>query len=157
MTTLFAIFALWLAPLVALAAVAVGTPAPLRRRTLALALAVACLGVGYLGFAEATGRPKLVRLAWLEAGAEEAVVVASEAVEGEAIYLWLRLPESSEPRAYRLPWDRRLAEQLLEAGREAEASGTETRMRRPFQEASEPAEPTVYAAPPPPLPPKTEG
>ena len=73
----------------------------------------------------------------------------------EAIYLWLQLPGETAPRAYRLPWDRALAEQLQTARREAEANRTGLRMRHPFEPSLDEREPRFYALPQPALPPKT--
>ncbi len=53
--------------------------------------------------------------------------------EGESLYLWLQVEGEPEPRAYRLPWDQRTAQQLQRALEEAQRNGTEARMRLPFE------------------------
>ena len=72
--------------------------------------------------------------------------------EGEAIYLWLRLPDVTQPRAYVLPWNRNAAQQLQDVGREAERTGTEVIMRGPFAPLDDRQEELFYA-PPQPAPP----
>jgi hypothetical protein len=120
----------------------------------ALALAALLLPLGYLALADLPGRPKPVRDEWLHARAAEAIVLAFDLEEGRAIHLWLRLPGVGEPRAYRLPWSRPLAQQLQDAGRAAEKAGTAVAMRQPFEPSLDDREPKVYPLPQPALPPK---
>ena len=108
----------------------------------------------YLSYADLLSRPKPVSFEWWQSDASEATVVGSKLREGEAIYLWIELPEVDEPRAYRLPWQQELAKQLFGAQREAEANGTKVQMRMPFKERVDEQEPLFYAQPQPPLPPK---
>ena len=67
--------------------------------------------------------------------------------EGEAIYLWLQLHDTPEPRSYVLPWSRDLAEQLQTAQREAGENQGEVRMRLPFESSLDQLEPRFYAMP----------
>jgi len=62
----------------------------------------------------------------------------------------------AEPRAYSLPWNRQMAEQLESASREARANRTSVRVRRPFGAVTrdQPEEPTFYAEPQRPRPTK---
>lgn len=120
----------------------------------AVLLATLLLPLGYAALADLPGRPKPVRDEWLHARAEQAVVLAFELEEGRAIHLWLRLPGVDEPRAYRLPWSRPLAQQLQDAGREAREAGTAVAMRRPFEPSLDDREPRAYALPQPARPPK---
>ena len=41
--------------------------------------------------------------------------------EGQSLYLWLQLPGASEPRAYELPWNQQMAQQLQQALEQAAA------------------------------------
>jgi hypothetical protein len=41
--------------------------------------------------------------------------MAARLLEGEAIYLWLTLPETREPRAYVLPWSLEMAIEIARA------------------------------------------
>jgi hypothetical protein len=75
-------------------------------------------------------------------------------VEHEAIYLWLVMPDSLEPRAYVLPWSMQAAQQLQEAMSQAEADGTAVRMTMPFEPSLDDREPMFYALPQPAMPPK---
>ena len=138
----------------ALAWIAVRSAGRLSKRLGAMALALALMAVGYIGLLELLGRPKPVELAWGLEDIEEAEVLAAELHEGQAIYLWLQRDNAAEPLSYRLPWSLNQAKRLQEARRRAEASGTATRMRRPFANHSEDDEPLFYAAPQVALPPK---
>ena len=44
-------------------------------------------------------------------------MVGSRLREGEAIYLWIEMVDSDEPRAYKLPWQQEMAKQLFGAER----------------------------------------
>lgn len=157
MLELFFHFVLVLALTSALAALVLTAPAETWVKVLALVIAAGLLGTTYLEGTALLGRPKPTRLALLERAFEEAVIVGSLSVEGEAIYLWLTLPDATAPRAYRMPWSVEAAEALRRAQAEAEANGTRVWMRSPFRGAtSEAAEQQFYAPPPPPMPPKPE-
>jgi len=82
------------------------------------------LPTAYAGLSRLLSMPKPVELEWWHANAEEAIVLASTFREDEAIYLWLQLRDLAEPRAYTLPWNRDLAEQLHRRQRSAEAAPT---------------------------------
>ncbi len=92
---------------------------------------------------------------WAKKTVPDATVLGASMREGEAIYLWLQFDEAPEPRAYVLPWSLETAKQLQRATGRAEAQGTAVRMRRPFASEPDANEPLFYAAPQPPLPPKT--
>jgi hypothetical protein len=137
-----------------LAWIAVWSPRRPAVKLAAVLLAALLLPLGYAALADLTGRPKPVRDEWLLADAREAEVLAFDLQEGRAIHLWLRLPGVDEPRAYRLPWSRPLAQQLQDAGRAAEKAGTAIAMRKPFEASLDDREPKVYPLPQPALPPK---
>src|SRR5262245_53652136 len=86
-----------------LASLAVWAP----RRTWVRCWAVALAGIvfvsGYMALADMLSRPKPMSLAWAEDSVASADVLGSTFIEGEAIFVWLRLPGSMEPRAYKLP------------------------------------------------------
>ncbi len=138
----------------ALAAIVVWAPRRPGVKFAALALTACLLLLGYLGLAELAGRPKFVRDEWLRAHTPEAEVLAFDLREGEAIYLWLRLPGLTEPRAYRLSWELSLARQLQQAAQAAERARTGLAMRLPFAAAQDELEPKFYPLPQPPAPPK---
>jgi hypothetical protein len=149
--TLFAVAAL-LAAL--LASIAVWAPRRLPTKIGALVAAALFLPLGWAGFAELLSRPKPVGLEWWLQRSPEATVLGSVVEEGRRVYLWLQLDGAEQPRAYALPWDRRLAEQLQKAQREAEEQQTAVRMRLPFEPSLEDREPRFYALPQPAMPPK---
>jgi hypothetical protein len=85
---------------------------------------------------------------------EEVAVISSLMREDEGIYLWLQIPEVTEPRSYKLPWSEEAAKQLHKAQQSAEANGTEVQMKKPFTKTLDTEEPVFYAAPQAALPPK---
>lgn len=114
------------------------------------------LPLAYAAAATLLSKPKPVHLEWWLAQADEATVLGSSMREGDGIYLWLQLAELVEPRAYVLPWDRKLAQELQEALRQAEENGSAVRMRLPFEPSLDNRDPKFYALPQPALPPKEQ-
>ncbi len=137
-----------------LASIAIWAPRRLAPKAGALACAALFMPVGYAGFSDLLSRPKPVALEWWLAHAQEATVLGSQMREGTSLYLWLQVDGESEPRAYRLPWDQRTAQQLQAALDEAERNGTQARMRLPFEPTLDAREPKFYAPPQQALPPK---
>jgi hypothetical protein len=124
--------------------------AGLARRSVSVGLFVVLIAIVYGGGIELLGRPKPLRLEWRNAG--EAKVLSATPVENEAIYVWLSMPGSSEPRAYVLPWSVQVAQQLQTAMSEAEARGTAVQMVMPTASGLDDREPKFYAAPQPAMP-----
>jgi hypothetical protein len=124
--------------------------AGLARRSASVGLFVALIAVVYGGGLELLGRPKPLRLEWRDAA--EAKVLSAAPVENVAIYVWLSLPGSAEPRAYVLPWSVQAAQQLQTAMGEAEVRGTSVRMVMPTASGLDDREPKFYAAPQPAMP-----
>ena len=98
-----------------LASIAVWAPRPLLVKLGALGCAGLFLPLGYLGLSDLMSRPKPVALEWWMGHADEATVLGSQMREGDGLYLWLQVAGVPEPRAYRLPWDQKMAEQLQKA------------------------------------------
>ena len=138
-----------------LAGIAIRSPRSLPMRASAVVLAGLLMVTGYAALTELLGRPKPTTLEWAKRAAPEATVLAADMREGEAIWLWLRLDGEIEPRAFVLPWSMAAARQLHEARGQAEKQGTAVRMRGPFQAKLQEGVRQFYAAPQPPLPPKT--
>ena len=155
MIELFVLFAVSTALAALLAFISVWSHRKLAAKVSALVATALFIPTVYLSYADLLSRPKPASLEWWHRDASEATVVGSQLREGEAIFLWLELPEAPEPRAYRLPWQQELAKQLYGAQRQAEAEGTKVKMRRPFNDRTEQLEPMFYAPPQPPLPPKS--
>ncbi len=145
-------------PLVLIAAllanIGIWSPRRMWIKLSALAAAVAFLPLGYTSRSELMSPPKPVALEWLRRELPEATLLGASMQENQAIYLWLKVPEIDEPRAYTLPWSRRLAEQLQRAQREAKKNRNGVRVRRPFDGTDDPRERMFYAAPQQALPPK---
>jgi hypothetical protein len=120
----------------------------------AIATAALFLPLAYAGFASLLSKPKPVSLEWWLQRADQATVLGSSIQEEQGIFLWLQLAEISEPRAYVMPWDRKLAEQLQQAMREAEENGGQLTMRLPFEPSLDDRAPKFYALPQPAMPPK---
>jgi hypothetical protein len=103
------------------------------------------IGVVYGGSVELLSRPKPLRLEWRDA--TQAKVIGATMREGEAIYVWLEVEGADAPRAYALPWDMQMAQQLQTAMQEGEAKGTDVQMSMPFDPGLDDREPKFYAAP----------
>jgi len=126
----------------------------LARRILSVGVFIVLIAVVYGGGIELLSRPKPLRLEWRDAA--EAQVLGALPVENEAIYVWLVMPDSPEPRAYALPWSVQAAQQLQDAQSEASVNGTGVQMTRPFEPSLDDREPMFYAMPQPAMPPKDQ-
>ena len=116
------------------------------QRATSATLFLVLIAVVYGGSIELLSRPKPLRLEiWQEA--DKAKVLGASMREGEAIYVWLQFPGSDEPRAYALPWDMKMAQQLQNAMQEGQANGTDVNMSKPFEAGLDDREPKFYATP----------
>jgi hypothetical protein len=156
-TELFLLFAASAALASVLAAISIWSHRKLYAKIFAVVATALFIPAIYLSYTDLLSRPKPASLEWWNRGASEATVLGSKLREGEAIYLWIELADTGEPRAYKLPWQQELAKQLYGAQREAEAKGTKVQMRLPFKQHTENQEPVFYALPQAPLPPKHAG
>ncbi len=154
MTELFHLFAASAALAAVLAAISIWSHRRLWAKISAVAATALFIPTIYLSYADLLSRPKPASLEWWHRSATEATVVGSRLREGEAIYVWIEMADTDEPRAYNLPWQQEMAKQLHGAQREADANGTKVQMRLPFADRVEGEEPLFYALPQPPLPPK---
>ena len=154
MTELFHLFAASAALAAVLAAISIWSHRKLRVKLCAVLATALFIPTIYLTYADLLSRPKPASIEWWHRDASEATVVASRLREGEAIYLWIEIADSDEPRAYKLPWQQRIAKELYGAQREADAMGTKVRMRLPFKDQEKALDPVFYAQPQPPLPAK---
>jgi len=152
MIDLFGIFAGFAILAAILSNIAIWAPRRLRVKLGALATTAIFLPTAYFGLSEMLGRPKPVEMEWTQRNLSEAQVIGSRMEEGKAIYLWLGIDGMAEPRAYALPWSQELARQLHGAESNAKQSGTEVRMRSPFEASLDERQRMFYAAPPPPPP-----
>lgn len=138
----------------ALTSIAVWAPRRLPLKVSAIGMAALFMPLGYVGFSDLLSRPKPVSLEWWLSQADEATVLGSQIRERDTVYLWLQLASEPEPRAYRMPWDQRVAEELQAALAEAQRNGTGVKMRLPFESTLDRRERMFYALPQPALPPK---
>ncbi|MCL4798508.1 MAG: hypothetical protein KJ025_02920 [Burkholderiales bacterium] len=154
MSELFGLFAAALGLAAALAAVSIWAPRVLWLKVGALTITALFVPAVYVAMVELLSRPKPVALERIDAALAEATVLGADLREEEAIFVWLRLPGVEEPRAYVLPWDQGLAEQLHGAQREARERGTEVHARNLFRTGEGRERPMFYAQPQPASPPK---
>lgn len=126
--------------------------ARLWQRAVSATTFVVLIGIVYGGSIELMSRPKPLRLEWRDA--KEAKVLGATMREGEAIFVWLQFPGSDEPRAYELPWNTEMAQQVQTAMQEGQAKGTDVKMSQPFDPGLDDREPKFYAMPQPALPDK---
>jgi len=115
------------------------------QRATAATVFLVLIGVVYVGSVELLSRPKPMRLEWRDVA--QAKVIGATMREGEGIYVWLEVPGANEPRAYALPWDMPMAQQLQTAMQEGQANGTDVQMTMPFDPGLDDREPKFYAAP----------
>jgi hypothetical protein len=154
MTEMFNLFAASAALAAILATISIWSHRKLWTKLCAVLATALFIPAIYLSYTDLLSRPKPASLEWWNRDASEATVVSARLREGEAIYLWIEMPEAEEPRAYKLPWKQELAKQLYGAQRKAEAMGTKVRMRSPFKDQTEDQAAVFYALPQPPLPSK---
>ena len=133
----------------ALVAIAIWSPRRIWVKGTAVCLTGVVMALGYVGYSELLSKPKPVGLEWGMGSVAEAELLGASTREGEAIYVWLQIPGLDEPRAYTMPWNREVAQQLESANREARANRPVVRVRRPFGEATRGArdQSVFYAAP----------
>jgi hypothetical protein len=116
------------------------------QRASSATLFLVLIAVVYGGSIELLSRPKPLRLElWQQA--DKAKVLGATMREGEAIYVWLQFPGADEPRAYILPWDMKMAQQLQNAMQEGQANGADVTMSKPFEAGLDDREPKFYATP----------
>jgi hypothetical protein len=150
-------FVVFIAIAAILANIGVWAPRKTWVRIGAVAAAALFIPAAYASVADLLSRPKPVSIEWVHRNAKEATVLGSRITNGKAIYLWLQLPDESQPRAYVLPYSEKVARQLHEAQAEARQKGTQTKMKHPFnrRHGKETAEEQFFAPPQPQLPRKS--
>jgi hypothetical protein len=154
MTELTFLFALVAVLAGAVASISIWAPRRLWIKLCALGTTLLFVPAAYASMMQLLSMPKPATFEWWHGQADEATVLGSNLQENRGIYLWLQLPEVPEPRAYVLPWDRNLAEQLQTAMREAEERRSGVQMRLPFEPSLDDRKPKFYAMPQPAMPSK---
>ena len=126
----------------------------LRRAAVSTFFAV-LLGALFFGYSDMLGRPKATQLEMFRGGMKEARVIGSYMREGEGIFLWLLLPNSAEPRYYKLPWSEKTAAALQDAiEQNKQQHGGGVVMNLPFEHSLDRDKPKFYPLPQPKLPDK---
>ncbi len=136
MDILFYVFAGATGVAAALAAIAIWAPRPTRVRVVALSIAALFIPVVYAQSIEMLSKPKPASFEWYERGADTAELLGVSFAEGQAIYLWLRIPGAFEPRSYVIPWNLQLAEKLEDAVDGAIRSRSTIILKKPFYRRS---------------------
>ncbi len=132
MDVLFFIFAGAIAVAAALASIAIWAPRTTSVRVMAVLIASLFIPIAYVELVEMLSKPKPISFEWFERSAEQAIVLGVSLHEGKAIYMWLRLEDSMEPRYYQLPWRQKLAEKLEDAIEDAIAGRSSVIITKPF-------------------------
>jgi len=133
---LFLVFITLLAVTAMLASIAIWSPRRTLVRTFAVVLTASFVPIGYLGVTQLLSQPKPMHHEWFKRHVDEATLLGVSMREGEAIYLWLRLDDSLEPRYYVLPWQQQLAEKLQNVIDEAIRDGASVTISNPFSRKS---------------------
>jgi hypothetical protein len=154
MQLLMSLFALATLLAAGLATISIWSPRKLWVKVGAVLLAACFMPISYASFTDLLSKPKPVALEWFNRSMTEATVLSARMQEGEAIYLWLQLPNSPEPRYYKIGWSEEVAKQLQQAMREAEKNQGGMRMEMPFENTWDTDKPMFYALPQPKLPEK---
>lgn len=154
MTFLIVVFAVIVVSASALASLAVWSSRGPWPKGAALALSTVLIVSGFAGLIELLGIPKPARLDITDASTKDAKVLATSVREGEMIYVWLQPKDADEPRAYAMPWEDNQARQLFRALDEAQANGSEVRVRGSLTSRGLYKDAPFYVAPQEPLPPK---
>ena len=136
MDILFYAFAGAIGIAAALASLAIWAPRPTRVRVAALAITMLFLPVAYVQLIEMLSKPKPMSFEWYQRNTTEAELLSISLDEGKAIYLWLRLVGSIEPRYYKVPWNLRLAEKLEDAVDDAVRKNSTIVLKNPFYRKS---------------------
>ena len=132
MDILFFVFAAAMGIAAALASIAILAPRPARVRILAVTMTLLFIPVAYVELAEFLSKTKLMSFEWYYRTTDTAILLGTTLDEGKAIYLWLRLDGSLEPRNYKILWNLRLAEKLEEAYEDTVNRNSTIVLRKPF-------------------------
>jgi len=127
------------------------------RRVLVSGSFALLLGLLFFGYSDMLGRPKSTQMEILHRGADEARVLGAYFKEGDGVFLWLQLPDATEPRYYKLPWDAKVAQAIQKAiDQNAARHGGGVAMKLPFERSWSAEGPKFYPLPQPKLPDKPD-
>jgi hypothetical protein len=132
MNLLLLFFVVTLAIAALLATLAIWAPRRPVIRFAALAATILFIPIAYLQFTELLARPKPIAFEWFRRNVEQAQLLGVSLDEGRAIYLWLRVDKSVEPRFYVMPWRQETAEKLEDLIDNALRSRSTIILKKPF-------------------------
>ncbi len=136
-----------------LVAIAIWARRSIGPRVASIALLFAFVLVGYVSLVSLLGRPQPIEYASFEDSEEHATVIAASIEEGNAIYLWLRVPGTSQPRYYRMDWDHEVATSLKRAIDQSLRNNTSIQLELEYESSLETRQmPQFYNLPQPRLP-----
>ncbi|MFQ5936342.1 MAG: hypothetical protein ACE5LB_08045 [Acidiferrobacterales bacterium] len=136
MEVLVLLFAALIGVAALLASIAIWAPRGTPIRSAAVVITALFIPLVYLGLNELLSQPKPVRHEWFNRNVAEAILLGVSFDEGRAIYLWLRLGGSREPRYYVLPWKTKLAERLEQLMDESIENDATVKLVKPFSRRS---------------------
>ena len=156
MDILYYLFASAAGVALALGSIAIWAPRPIPVRVTAVVIVALFLPVLYLQMLEMLSKPKPMSFEWYEANANRAQLLGASMIEGESIFLWLRIDNSLEPRSYVVPWNLKLAEKLENDVTNAIRRNSTVIIKKPFYRRSleEWGDLNIEIKPPPLLPQK---
>ena len=157
MDIIYYLFAVAIFSIAALAAIAIWAPRKTWVRVSAVCITVLFVPLIYIELMGLLSKPKPMAYEWWESQVKKAEVLGVSLHEGEAIYMWLRLDGSVQPRYYVLPWRQKLAEKLEDHMEAAVKSNPALIVSKPFFKKSfeEFGDLNVDVVPPPKAPQKS--
>lgn len=155
MNTVLYLFIVTISLAAALATIAIWAPRAPKTRFVALLATTLFIPLGYLQIIELLSKPKPMSFELFQRDVQLAHILGASMDEGRAIYLWLRLEDEIEPRYYKLPWKREVAEKLEDVIDNAIRKNATAVLKNPFFRKSleELGDLNAYVIPPP-LPPQ---
>lgn len=118
-------------------------------RMMIIVLLLAGMGVSFISFNHLLSLPKPTSMEWVFKHIEEIEILYAVIQRNEAIYLWMNVPDTKEPRYYVLEWNDEQAKQLQKAMREKSSSRVEGKitMKNPFDNSMEDRKPEIKFVP----------
>ena len=101
--------------LLILAFYALTTASSFFNRIIITMLLIVGLGISFISFNHLLSLPKPVSMEWLYKNIKTVVIIGAKIDNEKAIYLWLDIPDTEEPRYYIFNWSEKLARQLKKA------------------------------------------
>jgi hypothetical protein len=132
MDIIYYLFAAAIFSTAVLAAIAIWAPRKTWIRVSAICITVLFVPLIYIELMGLLSKPKPMAYEWWESQIKKAEILGVSLHEDEAIYIWLRLDGSVQPRYYFLPWRQKLAEKLEDHMEAAVKSNSALIVSKPF-------------------------